>query len=274
MADFGPHAGDSRSSFGLLQATPHVTAHTKGSWATQTGVTPDRTDGFYLEPTYFGANSTIRTVLVDIGFGSGPTTLISNLMVCPPNANYTTTQRCIGQHAFFPVSMPPGEVMKARAQSNLASHEDVYLWVMEVSSGLPCVGSVVDTYGADTANSKGTTLTASTTEGTFGSWVELTSSCERIKALMIAVGHGQADWSTYGNQYIAIKLAVGAAASETELLRIQDVGSSSGTGIASQNWLGPYYFDIPPGTRISASVAKQYSSSSQRTVDVILYGIR
>lgn len=274
MADFGPHAGDLRSSTGLITITPNATAHTKGSWATQSGSAPGRTDGFYLEPPFLGENSTIRSLLVDIGFGSGPTTLISNLMVCPPNANHTTLPRCIAQHTYFPVSVPSSELLKARAQASMSSHDDVYLWATTMSSGLPCVGSVVDTYGADTANSKGTTLTASTTEATFGSWVQMTASSERVKALMIAVGHGQADWSTYGNQWLSLQIGVGAAASEVELVRIYDLGSSSGTGIVSQHWLGPYYVDIPSGTRISARVAKQYSSSSQRTVDVILYGIR
>lgn len=272
MADFGPHAGDIRSSVGLVAITPHATAHTKGSWATQDGATPDRADGLYITPVFFGDNSTRRTVLVDVGVGSGPTTLISNLMVCP--SHVTNNTREVAQHAYFPVSFPPSELVKMRAQSSMASHPDVYAYVMPMKSGLPCVGSVVDTYGADTANSRGTTLTASGTDNTYGSWVQLTASSERVKAIVLAFGHGQADWSTFTNQWAIVDIGIGAAASETEILTLADLGASSGTQILGQQWYGPYFLDIPAGTRISARVRKQYTSASQRTVDVIMYGIR
>lgn len=274
MADFGGWNADARSANGLMQSTPNATAHVKGSWATQSGGAPSRADGFYLSPAWIGSSGTRRTVLVDIGFGSGPTVLINNLMLCPPSANYLTLPRCIAQQVYFPVSAPPSELFKARSQASSASHQDIYMQVMQMSSGMPCVGSVVDTYGADTANTKGTTLTAPNTEGSFGSWVQLSSSCERVKAIIVAVGHGQANWSTYSDQWIILEIGIGASSSELTICRIEDVASSSGTDIASQNWVGPYYVDIPSGTRISARVAKQYSSSSQRTVDVVLYGIR
>ena len=272
MADFGPHAGDIRSSVGLVAITPHATAHTKGSWATQDGSTPDRVDGLYITPVFFGDNSTRRTVLVDVGVGSGPTVLISNLMVCP--SHVTNNAREVAQHAYFPVSFPPSELFKMRAQSSMASHPDVYAYVMPMKSGLPCVGSVVDTYGADTANSRGTTLTASGTDNTYGSWVQLTASSERVKAIVLAFGHGQADWSTFTNQWAIVDIGIGAAGSETEILTLADLGASSGTQILAQQWYGPYFLDIPAGTRISARVRKQYTSASQRTIDVILYGIR
>lgn len=272
MADFGPHAGDIRSSVGLVAITPHATAHTKGSWATQDGSTPDRVDGLYITPVFFGDNSTRRTVLVDVGVGSGPTTLISNLMVCP--SHVANNSREVAQHAYFPVALPQSELFKMRAQSSMSSHPDVYAYVMPMKSGLPCVGSVVDTYGADTANSRGTTLTASGTDNTYGSWVQLTASSERVKAIVLAFGHGQADWSTFTNQWAIVDIGIGAAGSETEILTVADLGASSGTQILAQQWYGPYFLDIPAGTRISARVRKQYTSASQRTIDVILYGIR
>lgn len=272
MADFGPHAGDTRSSIGLVAITPHATAHTKGSWATQAGSTPDRVDGLYISSVFFGDNSTCRTVLVDVGVGSGPTTLISNLMVCPSHVINNTRQ--IAQHVYFPVSFPPSELVKMRAQSSIASHPDVYAYVMTMKSGLPCVGSVVDTYGADTANSRGTTLTASGTENVYGSWVPLTASSERVKAVVLAFGHGQADWSSFTNQWAIVDIGIGAANAETEILTIADLGTSAGTKILGQQWYGPYFLDIPAGTRISARARKQYTSANQRTVDVIMYGIR
>jgi len=274
MADFGPHTAEVLSSNGLVTATPGATANTKGSWASFTDYPPDRVEGFDFSTAYLGNSSSIRTILMDIGVGSGPTTIISNLMVCPPHANSTTLERSVSEHFFFPVALPPGETIKMRAQTNVASHADVYAYMKPMKSGLPCVGSVVDTYGADTANSKGTTLTAPNTDGVYGDWAQVSASCERIKALVIAVGHGQADWSTYSNQWAILQVGIGGAGSEVEVARIIDIGTGNGIRTPSQSMHGPYYLDIPAGTRLTARVAKQYSSSSQRTIDVILYGIR
>jgi len=91
---------------------------------------------------------------------------------------------------------------------------------------------------------------------------------------VLAFGHGQADWSTFTNQWAIVDIGIGAAGSETEILTLADLGASSGTQILAQQWYGPYFLDIPAGTRISARVRKQYTSASQRTIDVILYGIR
>lgn len=278
MADFGSHLGDLRSSLTYFPVTPGATANTKGTWVspswTLDSVTTTRVDGLYINPAYYGDSSTRRTVLVDIGIGAGPTTLISNLMVCPSHENSANTTREVAQNVYFPVSLPGGEAFKMRGQSNMASHPLTYTYIMPMSSGMPCAGSVVDTYGADTTNSKGTTLTASGTEGVFGSWVPITTSSERVKALVIAFGHGQEDWSSFTNQWAIVEIGIGGSGSEVGVLQIADIGTSSATKILGQMWYGPYYLDIPPGTRISGRVRKQHTSADQRGLDVILYGIR
>lgn len=274
MADFGPHAADLPTTIGLSVAMPNATAHTKGAWADFNGGAPSRTDGFHFSQVYLGTSTTCRTILMDIGVGPGPTPIISNLMICPPHVNSTTLQRSVAEHMFFPVALPPGETIKMRAQASIASHTQVTTYITPMKSGLPCVGSIVDTYGADTVNTKGTTLTAANTEGVYGSWVPISESCQRIKALMIAVGHGQADWGTFTNQWAMFQIGVGGSGAEVDIIRINDIGTGSGIRTPSQSMLGPYYMDIAPGTRLSARLMKQHDSSSQRTMDVIFYGIR
>lgn len=276
MADWGPWVGDSINHVGAISnVIPSATAHTKGSWVAAASGT-DRGEGLRVIPTYLQGNATARTLLVDVGMGSTEQTIISNLMLCPPSVNVSEgTSRTVAQAAYFPIHIPSGNVLKARAQSSIASHSGLYFYANRVSSGLPCVGSVVDTYGADTANSRGTVLTAPNTDGGYGSWAQVSASCSRVKALLIAIGNGNQSWTTYSNQWYSIQIGVGAAASEQTIIAVEEAGgSSSGTGTVSQMILGPYYVDIPAGSRISARVAKQYASSSQRTVDVVLYGIR
>lgn len=274
MADWGPYYSELLCADGVGSPTPNASSNTKGSWSTCSGATPTRSEGIYLCPAWFGADATCRSVLVDVGFGAGPTIVINNLMLCPPHANHSSVERMIATHTFFPVSFPPGEDIKIRAQSNKASHSAVYLYARPMVSGLPCAGSIVDTYGADTTNSKGTTVTGSNSDGVYGSWTELVASSERVNALMVCVGHGQADWATYGNQWGAVAIGVGGAGSEQEIIRLLEISTGNGFRIPSQQWFGPYYVTLPPGTRISARVCKQYTSSSQRTFDVIVYGIR
>ena len=274
MADWGPWIAD-RVLFSQLHSavTPGSSAHTKGAWVA--GANSDRGDGIYLQFPMIGNHSTARTLLLDVGVGSPEIVLISNLMLCPPSVGGVTTQRETSQTIYFPVSAPPGYAIKVRAQASMASHQGIYVTSTKASSGLPVVGQVVDTYGANVAATKGVTLTAPSSDGSYGSWTEITASCERIKAMMIACGHGQADWTTFSDQWYQIQIGVGGAGSEQNILTLYEAGaSSSATGTVSQMVLGPYYVDIAPGSRLSARVGKQYSSASQRTLDVVLYGIR
>lgn len=274
MADWGPWVGD-RALYTQLHAavTPGATAHNKGAWVA--GANSDRGDGIYLNFPALGSHVSSRTLLVDVGVGSPEKVIISNLMLCPPAVGGAATQRETSQTVFFPVSFPAGEVVKARAQASMASHGATYITSLKANSGLPTVGQVVDTYGADVAATKGVTLTAPASDGALGSWTEITASCERIKALVIACGHGQAAWTTFTDQWYQLQIGVGGAGSEQNILTLYEAGSSSSTtGTVSQMLLGPYYVDIAPGSRLSARVGKQHASASQRTLDVVLYGIR
>lgn len=274
MADFGQWVGD-RALYSQLHAnvTPGPSAHTKGAWVS--GANSDRGDGLYINFPILGNHVQARTLLLDVGVGSPESVIISNLMLCPPAVGGVTTQRDVSQSIYFPVSAPPGYAIKMRAQASMASHQGIYATSNKAASGLPVVGHVVDTYGANTTSTKGVTLTAPASDGAFGSWTEISASCERIKAMMIACGHGQADWSTFSDQWYQLQIGVGGVGSEQNILTLYEAGaSSSATGTVSQMILGPYYVDIAPGSRISARVGKQHSSASQRTLDVVLYGIR
>lgn len=272
MADWGPCVGDAQWAIGYGNLTPDATAHTKSAWASINSNT-DRSDGLLIAVPYLQHHTSIRTLLVDIGFGSPEQTIISNLMLCPPTGGLNTC-RAIAQTIWFPVSLPPID-LKVRSQASIASHGTFSLRANKIRSGLPMAGTVVDTYGADTANTRGVVATGSTTEGVFGSWAEVTASSNRVKALMIAVGNGNQSWAAYSNQWYYIDIGIGGAGSEQVVLELREAGgSSSGTGTAAPLMLGPFFVDIPDGSRISVRTAKQYSSSSQRTLDVVLYGIR
>lgn len=272
MADWGPWVGDAEGDSGSHSVTPSNTAHTKGSWSS--GVTDaTRSEGLIVLTGWHQDHSTIRSLLYDVGIGAGSDILIANLMVCPPCGG-ASLSRAMQQSVYFPVAVPADQ-LRMRSQSSMATHGVCFMMTQKKSSGLPVVGSVVDTYGADTANTKGVTVTAPNNETSYGSWAQIAASSERIKALILAVGHGQADLSALSNQWYHIELGVGGAGSEVVFARfIEAGGSSSGTKTPSPGFLGPIYVDIPAGSRISARVKKQNASATQRTLSLIAYGIR
>ena len=272
MADWGPWVGDYLGASCECSPTPGDSAHTKGAWSYSVTDT-NRADGLLVNFEWEQNYTTIRTLLFDVGIGAGSDILINNLMVCPP-AGGAAVSRAGEISVFFPVSVPPDQI-RMRSQSSMASHATTYALTKKLISGLPTVGSVVDTYGVDTANTKGTTLTAPDNPSQYGSWTQIAASTNRIKALVFAIGHGQADMTTFSDQYFDLSIGIGAAGSEVELAEfLQAGGSSQTTKTLSPGYLGPLYVDIPEGTRLSARVRKQWNSASQRTLDVVIYGVR
>ena len=271
MADWGPWVGDLEGAYGSYAVTPNATAHIKGSWTYDITDTT-RAEGFILLLSWHQNYSTIRSLLYDVGIGAGSDILIQNLMLCPP-AGGNTLPRTMQQSVYFPIALPPAQI-RMRSQCSMASHGVCYMMTQKKLSGLPVVGSVVDTYGADTANTKGVTVTAPNNSTTMGAWSQLTNSSQRIKALILAVGHGQSDMSVLTDQWHHIELGIGTAGSEVTFAKFVEAGGcSSGTKTPCPGFLGPIYVDIPAGSCISARIRKS-DSSLQRTLNLVAYGIR
>lgn len=271
MADWGPWVGDSSGVPIGCSAVPSATAHVKGSFQYNVANT-ERCEGLEVHIDWEQYHSTVRTLLYDIGFDSS-NILIANLMHCPPAAGASLSRA--GQcRVYFPISVPAAQ-LQIRVQSSMASHGVVYPLLLKRRSGLPTVGSVVDTYGADTSNTKGVTVTAGNTGWEQGAWTEISASCKRIKALIVAVGHGQVTLNAHSDKAYTLQIGIGAAGSEQVVV---DWSSSGGISSASlttaPSFLGPVYVDIPEGSRLSARLSEQWNSSSQRSLSIIAYGIR
>ena len=275
MADFGPCFADSPGGTSFLSALPGASptyyAHTKGAW-TYDGSITTRAEGLVIHPSWWQNYASVRTILLDIGVGAGGDVLINNLMFCP--SSYGTGGGRIHQvPVYFPIQVPDQQ-LGIRAQSNYASHGIGYVQICRRRSGLPVFGKV-DTYGADTANSRGTPITAPNLDSTWGSWTTVSASCETCRAMVVAVGHGNQAWNSLVDQMYWIEIGFGAAGQEQTIISATEAGgSSSVSAIPSSPFLGPYYVDVPAGSRLCARVAKQGANSNQRTVDVVLYGIR
>lgn len=150
--------------------------NTKGSWAqvlAAASVT-EPSQMLMVNINSVAVSAAAKDCLVDIGVGSSGSEqlLITNLIgSCASNWNALSG----GWTYFFPLSLPAGTRIAARASVNNATVGSVRVIVRLF--GRPSrretvnAGAWVDTYGANTAASNGTSATPGTTSN--GSWVQL-----------------------------------------------------------------------------------------------------
>lgn len=253
-----------------MAVTPSNTAHTKGSWSS--GYTNSkRREGAWLVFSWSGTSATARTLLIDISVDD--VVIAENIAINPGGTGGAAQVRCHTQRIWLPISIPAG-VVKMRSQSSMATHGVHYL-LLELGSA--SIGDEAGPYlyalGANTGTTRGTTVTASNTEGTFGAWAQVTASSPRLRSLLAWVGHGNAWLTAYADQWIQLQIGIGEAGSEQQIAYLREAGgTSSSTGQMHPQWYGPINVDIPAGSRIAVRSAVAVSSATQRNRDVIIYG--
>jgi len=273
MADWGSPVSGSKFfgwSGGSL-CVPDASVHTKGSWSDV--CTLERSGAFAFALTWGQAYTAHRTMLVDVAIGSaGQEKIIINNLMASFSAVGTNASRSHTSEIIIPVTLPVGTLVRARCQSSYASNSGVFTFAYSINIPSPWTGSMINTYGASTGSSAGTTMTASNTSFTFGSYVEITSYCERMECLFVAVSPRNAQ-SAFGDQDGRWEVSVGDVGSEKQIAA-GTVQANLATQITNPQWFGPYYQQVAEGQRLSARLQRQLDSSSQRDLDIIVYGVR
>jgi hypothetical protein len=215
-------------------------------------------------------SSTNTATLIDIGIGAAAseTVLIPDLL-----AGYSPPPAALGgfpRHAIFPLYIPAGSRLSARAQS-VRTTGSTKVWI-ELLGGAHgpdwWCGEQVIAYGITAASSIGTNVTQGGTSSE-GSWTSIGTTSQDHKALIFLV-HGSNTDTTM--QTSAQNWDVGIDTTSTAILA-QDFLSMSGTAesIGQHGIWMPIYADVPSGSvlavRGSASVA------SPDVLDVALYGV-
>jgi hypothetical protein len=183
----------------------------------------------------------VNNLLVDIAIGaSGSEVTIAT------NLHYDNSGTQGGASSFlFPVCIPAGTRIAARAQSDLSTTSNgVYVDIQLFDSGFtsPIEGAGLDDIGTNTANSQLTALTTGTT-GTKGSYLQLTASSARDYAGLLVV------YATASSAIISLDVAVGAGGSEQII--IPDVLYSINNCLMTGIVFTPFFTPIPSGTRIA-----------------------
>jgi hypothetical protein len=131
-------------------------------------------------------------------------------------------------------------------------------------------GSKIIAIGADTANTYGTTITASGSTNTKGSYTELTSSTSKaIKGFFITF-HGQ-NALTRATGFYLVDIAIGAASSEVDIVKNHPNAIRGEDSTSPRPYISQFFpIPIPAGTRLSARLQSNVASA---TLGVIIHAL-
>jgi hypothetical protein len=202
----------SNAEFGT-SVTCGASAHTKTATPTQLIASTTYTAfGVFVGLGNVGTTASTNTrMLVDIMIGGSGSeqALIPNLMCGQAGASNSASSQPV--YYYFPIIVPSGSRLSARAQSVTAS-DTVHIQVHLIQNQIPgrWYGTRVTDYGTSTADSRGTLHTANGSGSTYATTTQLTaSSTNPIKALQVGIDLGT---STAGNTGRGVlRLAAGSS---------------------------------------------------------------
>jgi hypothetical protein len=239
-------------------------ANVKGAYAFFVASTSAPSSMIWLHVYNVATSGANTATLVDLATGS-----VGNEVVFAANIN-------AGHQAGFPGGfdikipyyIPAGVRVSGRCQSAVGS-KNVASWI-GLYSGPNRTAVGIDTIGATTATSTGTTVVCGTS-GAEGSWTELTAATtNHYGGLMFSFGG--AATATMVSTSVRVDIGMGAAASEVVLLNDWIANLDTSEAISLYDDMTPRIgVDIPAGTRLVARALS--SSASAQSVDVTAYGL-
>lgn len=239
-------------------------ANTKGSWTQLIASTGE--SGSWIGVS-FGHSPNGSDVLLDIGIGGAGSEKVILANLC--TSEWATTE--ISDY-YFPIRVPSGSRVAARCQSTFAS--DTVRCSAVVGAGTaktPSPLNVVTTYGANTADSGGTSVDPGGSANTKGSYSQITSATTAPVSAILVGFPGQDNHARTLARFL-VDIAVGAAASEKIVVpNLAVVTETNNT--PRPNPYGPIPCQIASGSRIAARMQSSITDATDRIFDVIVYGI-
>lgn len=269
--DYSPQGLAVGIAIGGTVLTAASSANIKGSWAEVSSSTPFDATSFFL--SLCAPNGlTNDECLLDIGIGASgqEVVIVPDLLLSPTGASWSP-----GLDEFLipiPLSVPAGTRLSARLQQSVAGgygSGQISLDIKLLAGGWGASSplQVASSIGVSTINTTGTVVAASTSSGTYGSWVELTSATDGpICSLLVLLGGQQ---QNTGMGYY-IDLAVGSSGNEQKFLYNLVAYRDGSSSRLNPRVHGPFPVNIPAGTRISARLLDNGGGS--RTLEVACYG--
>lgn len=221
--------------------------------------------GFLVQ---WGLALTTNRFMLDIGVGASTAE-----QAIVPNLYTADAAVDLIQSAYFPIMVPAGARLSARAQTSAtAGTNQIFCQVLGVAANPRAATPMgrVTAYGLTTGTTSATSLDPGATINTKGAYVALSASTtEDMRWVVIVFGHNAAA-ATGGPTYL-VDIAVGAAAAEQVIIANLFVCMNS----SGYNFTSPICLpvNIPAGTRISARCQCSLNTATIRLLDVALYGV-
>lgn len=251
----------------FASVTCNGTANVKGSYTQLISSTTLASSGIIVHCR--GINNSMD-FLVDIAVGAAASeqVIIANILVSNPAGGSAQA------FFFFPIYIPSGVRLSARAQSSDAGGQGIDVGAYLVEGGFLARDAlgIVETWGADTSDSGGAQMDPGGTVDTKGAWTQLTASATH-GARWLTLGLGCRNATTPGATQYRVDIGVGAAASEQVIVpdvivRVGDNGSA---------FIGPGFnvpVSIPAGARVAARCMCNDNNATNRPLDVVAYAAR
>jgi hypothetical protein len=269
------HGGTGLDTIGVSTATTSgttvtasATINTKGAYAQLVASTSHSYEGLFVYVTT--STGSILSALIDLSVGAA-----ASEVVLIPNLYFRQGAASGDRHsitAFFPMRVPSGVRLSARAQSTTASAAlRVSVYGVISNPFVPTGFNRCTDYGTVTADSGGTGIDTGATANTKGAYAQLTASTTfPMKALLAAISPNTATATVNG--IILYDVSIGAAAAEQPVISDWNYKRTASTNSETGEYGTLIPVDIPAATRLAARGQSSNTNVNVRVNDVVVYG--
>jgi hypothetical protein len=216
--------------------------------------------------------STNQRCLVDIALGgAGSESVIIPNLTCGNVSDYAATSSK-GASYFFPIYIPAGVRVAATCQASTGGDiVNVAVRLFQHPMGVGAwYGSRVTAYGADTTNSRGTSVTPAV-DG-FGTVVQITSSTTN-PVRYLQMGYDLLSDTTGASTRMLAKIYLGnATATLADMLPLKESTTIEAVDFTDANFvLSRLMYNLPAGSDLRVAISRNAATPEAR--GVILYGV-
>lgn len=257
--------GDLEASSTITSLTANASANTKGSYVEIEDSTLFNVSAIML--TFLNSNGGDYLIDIAVGAGGSEQVIISNLLW---TASLFTGDN--PSHVLFPIAIPAGTRVSARCQCTTGSRVTT-LSVLFIAGSVLAGGKLqrVETSGAATGDSGGTSVDPGGTINTKGAYSQLSAALVHpIKWIIIAVGN-QAN-TARTTCFWLIDIAIGAGGSEQVVIPNLSFISRTEDDMPRPHAVG-LPVDIPAGVRLAVRAQCSINDATDRLIDVAVYGV-
>lgn len=257
-----------------ISTTAHASANTKNTTYTQL-IASTTYASYGIMVQLAGLQTTASTnqrCLVDIGLGgAGSEVVIIPNLTCGNVADYVAAS-ARGAFYYFPIYIPAGVRVAATCQASTGGdivNVAVRLFQHPMNGGA-WYGSRVTAYGADTTNSRGTSVTPA--QNGFGTVVQITASTANPIRYM-QIGYDLLSDTTAASTRMLAKIYLGnATATLADMLPLKESTTIEAVNFTDANFiLSHMMFNLPAASDLRVAISRDAATPEAR--GVILYGV-